>query len=97
VPKEAVFTMKLGPKLRDEFMAAAQVADRPASQVVRELMREFVQWQRDELAYSEFLRRKVGTARASMRAGRGRPNKEVEAEAKAGIAEMLREAGETNV
>jgi predicted transcriptional regulator len=97
VPKEAVFTMKLEPELRDEFMAAAQAADRPASQVVRELMREFVQRQRDGQAYNEFLRRKVEVARASMRAGRGRPNEEVEADAQASIAELLREAGETSV
>ena len=43
--KEAVFTMKLEPELRAEFMAEA--AHRPASQVLRELMREFVQRQRE--------------------------------------------------
>ena len=37
--KEAVFTMKLEPELRTEFMAETEAADRPASQVVRELMR----------------------------------------------------------
>jgi predicted transcriptional regulator len=39
--KEAVFTMKLEPELRAEFMAEAEAAHRPASQVLRELMREF--------------------------------------------------------
>ena len=39
--KEAVFTMKIEPDLREEFMAEAQALDRPASQVVRDLMREF--------------------------------------------------------
>ena len=38
--KEAVFTMKLEPELRDAFMAEAAELDRPASQIVRELMRE---------------------------------------------------------
>ena len=37
--KEAVFTMKLEPELRAAFMAEAEALDRPASQVVRELMR----------------------------------------------------------
>ena len=41
--KEAVFTMKLEPELRDAFMKAAAAADRPASQIVREMMREYVQ------------------------------------------------------
>lgn len=79
MPKEAVFTMKLEPELRDEFMAAAQAAHRPASQVLRELMREFVRRQSEALEYDEFLHGKVAAGRASMRAGRGRPNDKVEA------------------
>lgn len=79
MPKEAVFTMKLEPELRDEFMAEAEAAHRPASQVLRELMREFVQRQREAREYDEFVRAKVEAGRASMRAGRGRPNEKVEA------------------
>ncbi|MBA2659729.1 MAG: antitoxin of toxin-antitoxin stability system [Nitrosospira sp.] len=78
--KEAVFTMKLESELRAEFMAAAEAAHRPASQVLRELMREFVQHQREAREYDEFLRHKVKVARLSMHAGRGRSNDEVEAE-----------------
>ena len=77
--KEAVFTMKLEPTLRAEFMAEAEAAHRPASQVMRELMREFVQRQREARDYDEFLRRKVEAGRASMRAGVGSSNEEVEA------------------
>lgn len=78
--KEAVFTMKLEPELRAQFMAEAEASHRPASQVLRELMREFVQRQREAREYDEFLRRKVEAGRASMRAGQGRLNDEVEAE-----------------
>ena len=78
--KEAVFTMKLEPELRAEFMAEAEAVHRPASQVLRELMREFVQRQREAREYDEFLRSKVEAGRASMRAGRGRSNDEIEAE-----------------
>ena len=78
--KEAVFTMKLEPELRAEFMAEAEAAHRPASQVLRELMREFVQHQREAREYDEFLHRKVEIARSSMRAGLGRSNEEVEAD-----------------
>jgi predicted transcriptional regulator len=67
--KEAVFTMKLEPELRAEFMAEAQATHRPASQVLRELMREFVQRQRDARQRDEFLRGKVDAARAQMAAG----------------------------
>lgn len=77
--KEAVFTMKLEPELRADFMAEAEAAHRPASQILRELMREFVQRQRDIREYDEFLGRKVDAGRASMRAGVGHSNDEVEA------------------
>jgi predicted transcriptional regulator len=78
MPKEAVFTMKLEPELRAAFMAEAEAAHRPASQLLRELMREFVQRQREAREYDEFLRSKVEAGRASMQAGRGRLNDEVE-------------------
>ncbi|SFT66524.1 antitoxin of toxin-antitoxin stability system [Mesorhizobium sp. YR577] len=77
MPKEAVFTMKLEPELRDAFMAAAKAEDRPASQIVREFMRDFVQQNRD---YVAFLQRKVDAARADIAAGRVFSNEEVEAE-----------------
>jgi len=77
--KEAVFTMKLEAELRAAFMAEAEAAHRPASQVLRELMRDFVQRQREARDYEEFLRGKVEAGRASMRAGRGRLDEEVEA------------------
>lgn len=80
MPKEAVFTMKLEPELRAAFMAEAEAVHRPASQVLRELMREFVQHQREAREYDEFLRRKVEAGRASMHAGLGRSNDELEAE-----------------
>lgn len=79
MPKEAVFTMKLEPALRDAFMSEAQANHRPASQILRELMREFVQRQRQAREYDEFLLRKVESARASMQAGAGLANEEVEA------------------
>ena len=76
--KQAVFTMKLESELRAEFMAEAKAAHRPASQILRELMREFVQRQREAREYDEFLRRKVEAARVSMQAGLGRSDDEVE-------------------
>ena len=78
--KQAVFTMKLEPELRAEFMSEAEAAHRPASQILRELMREFVQRQREVREYDEFLLRKVEAGRVSMQAGPGLSNDEVEAE-----------------
>lgn len=67
--KEAVFTMKLEPQLREAFMAEAEAAHRPASQILRELMREFVQRQREAREYEDFVRAKVSVARAQVQAG----------------------------
>jgi predicted transcriptional regulator len=78
--KQAVFTMKLESDLREQFMAEAEAAHRPASQIVRELMRQFVQSQQESREYEAFLQRKVDIARASMRKGDGLTNEEVEAE-----------------
>lgn len=78
--KEAVFTLKLEPELRDAFMSAAAAADRPASQIVREFMRDYVQQDKD---YVEFLRRKVEKSRADIAAGRVYTDAEVRERMKA--------------
>jgi len=92
--KEAVFTMKLEPELRDEFMAEVQAIDRPASQVMRDLMREFVRRQRERREYDEFLRAKVETGRAEMHSRLGRSDEQVEAEFAARRAELMCKTGE---
>jgi hypothetical protein len=79
MPKAAVFTMKLEPDLRADFMAEVANEDRPASQVMRELMRGYIEQRRQEREYNDYLRGKVEAGRASMNAGLGRPNDEVEA------------------
>ena len=78
--KEAVFTMKLEPDLRDAFMREAQASHRSASQILRELMREYVQRQSQAREYDDFLALKVQTARISMQTGLGLSNDEVEAQ-----------------
>jgi hypothetical protein len=92
LPKDAIFTMKLEAELRDEFVAEAEAAHRPASQVVRELMREFVRRQREERDYDAFLRSKVELSRASKRAGRALSNEEVEADFAARRSQLTRRA-----
>ena len=89
--KEAIFTLKLESELREAFVAEAKAVHRPASQVVRELMRAFVQRQRDAREGDDFPRRKVTPARAQKDAGLHAPDANVEAEAAAGRA-ALREA-----
>lgn len=89
--KEAVFTMKLEPALRDEFMAEAKAVDRPASQIMRDLMRDFIQERQQAREYDAFVRRKVEIALASMEDGGGIPNEVVEAEFAALRAEVSSE------
>ena len=76
--KEAVFTMKIEPELLAEFMAEADFIHRPASQILGDLMREFIQTQREAGNYDEFLKHKVEASRASMLAEIGHSNEDVE-------------------
>ena len=92
MPKEAVFTMKLEPDLRAAFMAEAEAADRPASQILREMMREFIQRQQQAREYEAFLIEKVVAARESMIADRGIDNADVEAEFAKKRAEILHQS-----
>ncbi|WP_274626244.1 antitoxin of toxin-antitoxin stability system [Arvimicrobium flavum] len=86
--KEAVFTMKLEPELREAFMAAAAAADRPASQIVREFMRDYVEESIRRLDYDDYYRRKIERARRSIDAGIGRSDEEVRTEFAARVAAL---------
>jgi len=68
--KEAVFTMKLEPELRAEFMAEAAGEDRPASQIMRELMRGYIAQRRQVRENDDYLRHKIESGRP----GPGRSN-----------------------
>ncbi|SFN23290.1 hypothetical protein SAMN05428971_0642 [Candidatus Pantoea varia] len=80
MPKEAVFTMKLENSLREDFIAAAKASDRPASQVMRELMREYIRRQSESRAYDAHLAQKVERGRQDIREGNVVSNEEAEAQ-----------------
>ena len=67
--KEAVFTLKLESDLRDAFAAEAEATHRPASQLVREFMREFVQRQREAREHDAWFRTQVQKALDDPRPG----------------------------
>jgi predicted transcriptional regulator len=67
--KEAVFTVKLESDLRDAFAAEAEATHRPASQIVREFMREFVQRQREAREHDAWFRAEVQKALDDPRPG----------------------------
>lgn len=79
MPKESVFTLKLESDLRRAFVMTARANDRPASQVVRELMREYIDRYRLVGEYAAFLGVKVERARAQVAAGRYAAAADVEA------------------
>lgn len=91
--KEAVFTMKLEAELRAAFMAEAEAAHRPASQILRELMREFVQRQRQAREYDDYLRGKLAQAREQVQSGEYASADDVEARFAARRAQLLAKAG----
>ncbi len=92
--KEAVFTMKLEPELRAQFMAEAEASHRPASQILREFMREFVQRQRQAREYEALLQGKVTQAREQIRSGDYASAEEVEARFAARRAQWQTQAGD---
>lgn len=72
--KEAVFTMKLEPELRAEFMAEAANEDRPASQIMRELMRGYIAQRRQAREYDNHSRHRIKDHRPSMYSDPGQSN-----------------------
>ena len=92
--KDAVFTLKLEAQLRDAFVAEAEATHRPASQIVRDLMRDFVERQREARLHEDFLRRKVEIARAERLSDLTVSGEEIEAEFAARRTELLRKADE---
>jgi predicted transcriptional regulator len=78
--EQATFTLKLEPALHADFTAAAASEDRPAAQIIREFMRNYIAQNREKNEYNEFLRRKVEAARQDIRAGLVRSNAEVQAD-----------------
>jgi len=92
--KESVFTMKLESELRDAFMAEAQATHRPASQLVREFMRDFIRRQRDAREHDSWFRGEVEQALREVDdpAVRRIPHDEVMAELRARITRVAKRA-----
>lgn len=89
--KESVFTLKLEEDLRDAFMAEAASMDRPASQLVREFMRDFVRTRREEREHETWFRAEVEKALKDKRPGI--PDEEVEKRFARRRANAARKAG----
>lgn len=97
MPKEAVFTLKLEPELRDQFMAAAEATHRPASQLVREFMRDFIRRQDEAREHDAWFRAQVEQAmrEADDPAIERLPHENVGTAWRRQRAELVRRAGRT--
>ena len=91
MPKEAVFTLKLESELRDAFVAEAAAIHRPASQLAREFMREFVRTRQEEREHDAWFRAEVEKALRDPRPEI--PDEEVEKHFARRRANALRKAG----
>jgi predicted transcriptional regulator len=90
---KAVFTMKIEADLRDAFMAEAEAAHRPASQLLRELIRDYIRQRQEQRYYDEYLQRKVDVARSQIAKGQHLSNEDVEAQFAAKRSTLQRTAG----
>jgi len=95
MPKVAVFTLKLEAELRDEFMAEAEAAHRPASQLVRELMRDFIERQRAAREHDTWFRSEIeqGLREADDPAVKRIPHEEVMRKMKTRLEARIDKAG----
>ena len=87
MPKDAIFTLKLESDLHEAFMAEAEASHRPASQLVRDFMREFVERQREARAHDAWFRARVQEALDEP--GPGIPHDQVAEETRAVIDRIV--------
>lgn len=94
-----MFTLKLEPELREQFMAEAAAAHRPASQIVRDFMRDFVRQQREAREHDTWFRAEVEQAlrEADDPGVRRIPQDEVSARWQRQRAELMRRVGRGTV
>ena len=76
---ETTVIVRVDDGLKAAFTKAAKAADRTASQLLRDFMRDYVKRQADQAEYDAWLRQKVNASRKAVREGRVRSNQEVEA------------------
>jgi predicted transcriptional regulator len=79
IMSEVTFTFRVDEALKSQFARAAKERDRTGAQLLRDFMRDFVQWQQEAAEYDAWLRREVQVGLDSASAGKLIPAAEVEA------------------
>ncbi|HEJ7042319.1 MAG: hypothetical protein E6093_21065 [Serratia liquefaciens] len=76
---ESIVVIRVDDELKIAFASAAKAADRTASQLLRDFMRDFVSRQSQQKEYEQWLQEKVDLSRKALQEGRVVDNEDVEA------------------
>lgn len=76
---ESTVVIRVDDELKIAFASAAKAADRTASQLLRDFMRDFVSRQSQQKEYEQWLQEKVDLSRKALQEGRVVDNEDVEA------------------
>ncbi|CAI1974869.1 Uncharacterised protein [Serratia liquefaciens] len=76
---ESTVVIRVDDELKIAFASAAKAADRTASQLLRDFMRDFVSRQSQQKEYEQWLQEKVDLSRKALQEGRVVDNVDVEA------------------
>ncbi|HID9471631.1 TPA: hypothetical protein ACXI1T_004397 [Serratia liquefaciens] len=76
---ESTVVIRVDDELKIAFASAAKAADRTASQLLRDFMRDFVSRQSQQKEYEQWLQEKVDLSRKALQEGRVVENEDVEA------------------
>ncbi|KAA0889573.1 CopG family ribbon-helix-helix protein [Pusillimonas sp. ANT_WB101] len=87
---DTTFTFRVDEALKAEFSTAAKARDRSGAQLLRDFMRDYVRQEEETAAHDAWFRRQVQIGLDSANAGDLVSAAEVEAEAQAWRAELLR-------
>jgi predicted transcriptional regulator len=94
---EATVIVRVEDELKTAFAEAAKKADRTASQLLRDFMRDYVRKQAEQADHDAWSRQKVEAGLAAARAGRVKSSEEVEAHFAKRRAESLRRADDAGL
>lgn len=76
---ESTVVIRVDDELKIAFASAAKAADRTASQLLRDFMRDFVSRQSQQKEYEHWLQEKVDLSRKALQEGSVVDNEDVEA------------------
>ncbi|MFJ3358144.1 hypothetical protein [Serratia liquefaciens] len=76
---ESTVVIRVDDELKIAFASAAKAADRTASQLLRDFMRDFVSRQSQQKEYEQWLQEKVDLSRKALQEGSVVDNEDVEA------------------